>query len=122
MTREPYTADWDGRIIPTPAGGEPLLVGAARRMAETHPHRHIRIVSGSGTTVGSFVAEVDEWVAALTAKAKAEALREAAYHFGVIWGSGVTTEESVANVLTLWAERGVGARPDQQAPTTGEQS
>jgi hypothetical protein len=32
-------------------------------MAETHPHRHIRIVSGTGTTVGGFVQEVDQWIA-----------------------------------------------------------
>lgn len=53
---------------------EPLLLGSARRVAETHPHRHIRIVSGSGTSVGGFVAEVDEWVARIKADAYAAGL------------------------------------------------
>lgn len=41
-----------------------------------------------------------------------EALLAAAYHFGVIWGSGATTEVQVAEVLTHWAEHGVGTRLD----------
>lgn len=53
---------------------EPLLLESARRVAETHPHRHINFVSGSSTSVGGFVAEVDEWVAQIKADAYAAAL------------------------------------------------
>lgn len=49
--------------------GEPLLIKSARRMAETHPHRHIRIVSGSGTTVGAFMAEFDAYIEQVESKA-----------------------------------------------------
>lgn len=45
-------------------------------------------------------------------KERGDALRQAAHHYGVIWGSGVTTEENVAMVLSWWADHGVGARID----------
>ena len=43
---------------------------------------------------------------------EAEVLREAAHVYGVIWGSGETTEAQVGEVLTHWAAHGVGARMD----------
>lgn len=56
-------------------------------------------------------AHVAEELAALIVEERSAVLREAAYHFGVIWGSGATTEERVGIVLSHWADHGVGARP-----------
>lgn len=48
---------------------EPMLISAARRMAETHPQLRIRIVGGVGTTVDEFVRELDDWLALDRARA-----------------------------------------------------
>ncbi|WP_181312483.1 hypothetical protein [Nocardioides campestrisoli] len=53
-------------------------------------------------------ADATEALASLKAQWQAEALREAAHYYGVIWGTGLTTEEQVAAVLNHWAESGVG--------------
>lgn len=40
---------------------EPLLVISAKRMAKTFPERPIRIWNGTGTTLRTFVSELEEW-------------------------------------------------------------
>lgn len=63
-----------------------------------------------GTCAGGVLAAHD---AATADRVRRETLREAAHWFGVIWGTGLTTEAQVADVLNRWAEHGIGSRGDE---------
>lgn len=66
----------DHVVSETRTAREPLLVSAMRR----NPTGEVRIIPEgggvTGTTTRGFLAELDEWVAALIAEARGEALRE----------------------------------------------